>query len=93
MSFWKRYDWSKYDKKRLGKWGAGFMAILVALFGLEMAGVGNPEKGDTLTEFSVWLAYLSKPVAAGLLTFVTWFFVHFTRRLVPALFKGKDDAK
>ena len=90
MKFWKRYDWSKFDTKRMGKWGVGYMVILLSLFGLEMAGVGNPEAGDTLTEFSTWLAYISKPVAAGLLAFVTWFAIHFWRRIAPILFARRE---
>lgn len=91
MNFWKRYDWDQVDKRRMGKWGVGYVAILLALFGLEMAGVGNPAMGDTLTEFSTWLGYGSKPIAAAGLAFVTWLALHFWRRLGPALFARRED--
>lgn len=91
MSFWKEYDWTKVDKKRMGKWGIGYVVVLILLLAQEMAGIGNPLPGDTLTEFSTWLASLSRPVAAALLLFVTWLPIHFWRRVGPILFARKEQ--
>jgi len=85
VSILKRYDWTKVDRKRLLRWGLGYLAILLGLFGLEMAGVGNPMSGDTLTEFSTWLSHISPPVGAGILIFITWLPIHFWRRILPIL--------
>jgi hypothetical protein len=53
----------------------------------EMHAVGTEAGGDTLTEVTTWLSWRVPWAGALVMGFLTWLWVHFARRILPAFWK------
>ena len=67
--------------------GLSYLAILLLLLVREMHAVGTEAGGDTLTEVTTWLSWRVPWAGALVMGFLTWLWVHFARRILPAFWK------
>jgi hypothetical protein len=67
--------------------GLSYLAILLLLLVREMHAVGTEAGGDTLTEVTTWLSWRVPWAGALVMAGLTWLWLHFARRILPAFWK------